>query len=78
MVAENGKKVSFEKEIKIYENAIREQLKELKAVMEEQTKAMNKLAVVLSVQHGYAVLASPLEQIHLSKEFSGLNSQLKC
>lgn len=45
MVAENGKKVSFEKEIKIYENAIREQLKELKAVMEEETKAMNKLAV---------------------------------
>lgn len=61
MVAENGKKVPFEKEIKIYENAIREQLKELKAVMEEETKAMNKLAVVLSVQHGYAVLASPLE-----------------
>ena len=29
--------------------------------MEEETKAMNKLAVVLSVQHGYAVLASPLE-----------------
>ena len=45
---EKGKKVSYDKEIKIYTKALKAQQKHLKAAMSKEAKAMEKLAEKLN------------------------------